>query len=59
MGDDKNTRTLYQVWALLRNERGGEAWQPVTKPYERREVAVSISNSLWLETRIEQVEQED
>ena len=59
MGDDKNTRPSYQVWALLYNERGIQTWQPVTRPYQTKSVAVSISSSMWLETRVEQVDPEE
>lgn len=48
-----NTRT-YQVWALLRTERGTESWTPVTDKLQSERKAKNLADSLWLETRIEQ-----
>lgn len=57
--DSTKTVKTYQVWALLRNDRGEEAWQPVTKRYTVKKSAQNIANAIWLTTRIEEDEEQD
>jgi len=49
----------YQVWALLRTERGTETWQPVTDKYATRRAAERIAVNLWLTTRVDESEPDE
>lgn len=47
----------YQIWAYLYNERGGLSWKPVGAPMDSRMLAENLARLLWLDTRIDEVEE--
>jgi len=52
-------KKVYQVWALLRGENGTERWQAVTRKYAVKKSAQNIARELWLETKIDESEEEE
>jgi hypothetical protein len=52
------TTKKYQVWALLRGQDGIERWTAITRKYSTRRAAVNVAASLWLQTRIEESEED-